>query len=253
MPKRMVDTELWNNEDIIETFTAEDRYFWLYLLTNPHNSICGVMKASAVLIARDMGYSKECVQNLLYRFENVHKAIYVDKETKELVILNWWKFNWTKSKDLLKTITKNIEKVQSQNIKNLLLDKIGECFGENVDGGKTVLGRCEDGTNTNTHTVPNTPTNTKPKNESKKERTDYDNIINEYTTDDETIDAIFDYVRFFNAKQGRYILNKELRTFLDNLSNMGLLFAESIKGCIANNNLQLAFIENYYELQTDDL
>jgi hypothetical protein len=204
------------------------------------------MKASAVLIARDMGYSKECVQNLLYRFENVHKAIYVDKETKELVILNWWKFNWTKSKDLLKTITKNIEKVQSQNIKNLLLDKIGECFGENVDGGKTVLGRCEDGTNTNTHTVPNTPTNTKPKNESKKERTDYDNIINEYTTDDETIDAIFDYVRFFNAKQGRYILNKELRTFLDNLSNMGLLFAESIKGCIANNNLQLAFIENYY-------
>lgn len=153
MPKRMVDTELWNNEDIIETFTAEDRYFWLYLLTNPHNSICGVMKASSVLIARDMGYSKECIQNLLYRFENVHKAIYLDKETKELVVLNWWKFNWTKSKDLLKTITKNIEKVQSQSIKNLLFDKIGECFGDNIDGLGTVLGRSRDGTNTNTNTI----------------------------------------------------------------------------------------------------
>ena len=72
MAKRMIDTELWNNEEIIEKFTAEDRYFWLYVLTNPHNSICGVMKASPILIARDMGYSKECVQNLLYRFENVH-------------------------------------------------------------------------------------------------------------------------------------------------------------------------------------
>lgn len=253
MPKRMVDTELWNNEDIIETFTAEDRYFWLYLLTNPHNSICGVMKASAVLIARDMGYSKECVQNLLYRFENVHKAIYVDKETKELVILNWWKFNWTKSKDLLKTITKNIEKIQSKVIKKLLIDKIGECFGENLDGGKTVSGLCKDGTNTNTHTVPNTPTNTKPKNESKKELPSYDNIINEYTEDDETIKAIGEFIRFFNAKQGRYILNKELRTFLDNLSAMGLLNAWQIKACIANNETQLAFIENYYELQTNDL
>ena len=124
MAKRMVDTELWNNEEIIETFTAEDRYFWLYLLTNPHNSICGVMKASPILIARDMGYSKECVQNLLYRFEHIHKAILVDKETKELIILNWCKFNWTKSKDLLKTIEKNIEKVQSNTIKTILYDKI---------------------------------------------------------------------------------------------------------------------------------
>lgn len=128
MSKRMVDTELWNNEEIIETFTAEDRYFWLYLLTNPHNSICGVMKASPILIARDMGYSKECVQNLLYRFEHIHKAILVDKETKELIILNWWKFNWTKSKDLLKTIEKNIEKVQSNTIKTILYDKIKDLY-----------------------------------------------------------------------------------------------------------------------------
>ena len=113
MAKRMIDTELWNNEEIIETFTAEDRYFWLYLLTNPHNSILGVMKVSPTLIARDMGYSKECAENLLYRFEYIHNAIYVDKDTKELIILNWWKFNWTKSQDLLKTIVKNVDKVQS--------------------------------------------------------------------------------------------------------------------------------------------
>jgi hypothetical protein len=27
MAKRLIDTELWNNEEIIENFTAEDKYF----------------------------------------------------------------------------------------------------------------------------------------------------------------------------------------------------------------------------------
>jgi hypothetical protein len=83
----------------------------------------------------------------------------------------------------------------------------------------------------------------------KKGRNLYEDIINEYTDDEETSKAVWDFIVFFNAKQGRYILNKELRTFLDNLSAIGLLFAESIKSCIANNETQLAFIENYYELQ----
>lgn len=87
----------------------------------------------------------------------------------------------------------------------------------------------------------------------KKERNLYQEIINEYTDDEETSKAIWDFIVFFNAKQGRYILNKELRTFLDNLSAMGLLNAWQIKACIANNETQLAFIENYYELQTNDL
>ena len=89
----------------------------------------------------------------------------------------------------------------------------------------------------------------KPKNESKKELPSYDNIINEYTDDDETIKAIGEFIRFFNAKQGRYILNKELRTFLDNLSAMGLLNAWQIKACIANGEIQLAFVENFFDSQ----
>ena len=157
MSKRMVDTELWNNEDIIEHFTAEDRYFWLYLLTNPHNSICGVMRSSPALIARDMGYSKECVQNLIYRFENIHKAIFVDKETSELVILNWGKFNWTKSPKLVATIKKERNKIRSEAIRSIIDEKvinIGIC--ENVENPIPYRYR----TNTNTHSIHNTTTTT---------------------------------------------------------------------------------------------
>ena len=124
MPKRMVDTELWNDEEIIETFTAEDKYFWLYLLTNPHNDICGVLKNSPALIARDMGYHKDCIVNLIYRFEHIHKLIYVDKETKEILILNWYKHNWTKSPKIITLVENQLKKTKSERIKEFLRKRI---------------------------------------------------------------------------------------------------------------------------------
>lgn len=125
MPKRMVDTELWNNEDIVENFTAEDRYFWLYLLTNPHNDICGVLKYSPTIIARDMGYHKDCIVNLIYRFENVHKLIYVDNDNKEIFILNWYKFNWTKSPKIISLIDKELKNIKSNTIKQMIEKRKG--------------------------------------------------------------------------------------------------------------------------------
>lgn len=158
MPKRMIDTDLWNNEDIIEYFTAEDKYFWLYLLTNPHNNICGVMKASPVLIARDMGYSKECIQNLLYRFENVHRAIIVDKETHELLILNWGKFNWNKSPDILKTVEKTMNSINSYYLKEILSEKINEVWGK-IEEKQHGVNRVSTGCGQDTITITNTISN----------------------------------------------------------------------------------------------
>lgn len=132
MAKRMIDTELWNNEEIIENFTAEDKYFWLYLLTSPHNNICGVFKNSPNLIARDMGLHKDTVVNLLYRFEKIHNLIYADKETNEVLILNWYKFNWTKSPKILTMIEKEISSVKSQEIINALEKRVSIIF-EKVD------------------------------------------------------------------------------------------------------------------------
>ena len=132
MAKRLIDTELWNNEEIIENFTAEDKYFWLYLLTSPHNNICGVFKNSPNLIARDMGLHKDTIVNLLYRFEKMHNLIYTDKETNEVLILNWYKFNWTKSPKILTMIEKEILSVKSQEIINALRKRVSIIF-EKVD------------------------------------------------------------------------------------------------------------------------
>ena len=150
MAKRLIDTELWNNEEIIENFTAEDKYFWLYLLTSPHNNICGVFKNSPALIARDMGLHKDTIVNLLYRFEKVHNLIFVDKETNEILILNWYKWNWTRSEDLMRTINKQMNEIKSKEILELLKERAFIVIGK-----KTVIRPSQDHTITNTNSITN--------------------------------------------------------------------------------------------------
>lgn len=78
---------------------------------------------------------------------------------------------------------------------------------------------------------------------SKKERNSYKQIINEYTTDEETEKAIFEFIQFFQAKQGCYILDKQLRQFLDNCESYGLLFDGGVRSCINNDGISYALME----------
>lgn len=130
MPKRLIDTELWNNEQIVEEFTCDDKYFWLYLLTSPHGSICGVMRYSPAIIGRDMGLHKDTIENLIYRFENNYKLIVVDKETKELLILNWYKWNWSTSGKLLQSVINSKETIKSVFIQELVQERIDFVTGK---------------------------------------------------------------------------------------------------------------------------
>lgn len=133
MPNRLVNTELWNDETIIENFTAEDKYFWLYLLTSPHNNMCGVFKNSPALIARDMGLHKDAIVNLIYRFETFHKLIYCDKETNEVMILNWYKYNWNRSTKILNMLEKEQEVIKSEEINRLIEERKNIVFLEKDD------------------------------------------------------------------------------------------------------------------------
>lgn len=148
MAKRLIDTRLWNNEEIIEYFTAEDKYFWLYLLTSPHNSILGVFKYSPTLIARDTGLHKDTIINLIYRFETVHKLIYVDKESNEVLILNWYKFNWNTSSKLLTLIERECQSIKSEVVRGLIAERINTIF---IDKDRVSIGYLYP-TNTNTNT-----------------------------------------------------------------------------------------------------
>lgn len=90
---RTVYCNFWEDVKVQEDFTPEDRYFYIYLLTNPHTTAIGVYQITVRQMAFELGYTPESVKALLFRFKEFHKLVDYDEETRELVIFNWAKHN----------------------------------------------------------------------------------------------------------------------------------------------------------------
>ena len=73
--KRVVDTDFWNDSKVSDIFSAEDKYFMLYLLTNPHTTQLGIYELPISKAANELGYSKDVVRVLIDRFENKYDLI----------------------------------------------------------------------------------------------------------------------------------------------------------------------------------
>lgn len=93
--KRIVDTSFWMDSKV-EDFTPEDKYFMLYLLTNPFTTQLGIYEISIKQAAFHLGYSPEAVQALIERFENKYGMIAFSKETNEIAIKNFLKHSIVK-------------------------------------------------------------------------------------------------------------------------------------------------------------
>jgi hypothetical protein len=99
-PWRQVHKTFWSDPKVVDYFTPEDKFFYLYLITNEHTTQCGVYKISLKQIGFETGYSIETVKNLVERFQNSLKRIRYNPETNEIAILNWAKYNYpTTTKD----------------------------------------------------------------------------------------------------------------------------------------------------------
>lgn len=94
--KRPVDTSFWEDDKIIDQFTPEDRYFMLYLLTNPHTTQVGIYHLPYKFAAFELGYSLEATKSLIDRFENKYHVIAYSKDHQEIAILNALKHNIVK-------------------------------------------------------------------------------------------------------------------------------------------------------------
>ena len=89
--KRVVNTEFWIDDKVVDLFSPEDKYFMLYLLTNPHTTQLGIYKLNAKVAAFELGYSVEAVKTLLERFENKYGLIRYSNETQEVAVKNYLK------------------------------------------------------------------------------------------------------------------------------------------------------------------
>lgn len=120
----MVSLDFWTDPKVDDEFTPEDKYFMLYLLTNPHTRLCGCYEISYKQMERETGYNVDTVKRILDRLENVHKVISFDEDTKEVLIYNWGKYNWVKSEKVYKGVLKDANAVKNDKYRYYIVQMV---------------------------------------------------------------------------------------------------------------------------------
>ena len=138
--KRVVDTQFWEDATVIERYSVEDKYFLLYLMTNPHSAQVGIYKLPKKIISFETGYTVDSVSVILERFENKYKNVLYDNDTHEISVLNSLKYSIVKGgKPVGDLLIKELNKIDSdflvEETYNHLLkfwDKSDRIFDETV-------------------------------------------------------------------------------------------------------------------------
>ncbi|MFC4801715.1 DnaD domain protein [Neobacillus sp. GCM10023253] len=113
---RMVRTEFWENP-VVEEMTPEEKYFYLYLLTNSKTTQIGIYRITKKQMAFHLGYSMETVHSLMERFAEHHQLIRYNPETKELALKYWGEYNLHKGgKPIMDCITAELKEVQDHSL-----------------------------------------------------------------------------------------------------------------------------------------
>lgn len=118
---RTVHISFWTDPKVDDDFTPEDKYFYLYLLTNPHTNICGCYEISMKQMVRETGYNEDTVKRLLQRMEFTHNVIQYDASTKEVFIPRWGKYNWFNSKDTMAGVAKVASCIKSERFRESII------------------------------------------------------------------------------------------------------------------------------------
>ena len=71
---RLISTNFWMDGKVEDDFTPEDKYAYLWCLTNPHTNLCGCYEVSIKQIAHELGYNTDTVERLLKRLDGAHNV-----------------------------------------------------------------------------------------------------------------------------------------------------------------------------------
>lgn len=123
---RSVHLSFWTDNKVEDEFTPEDKFFYLYLLTNPQTNICGCYEISYSSMCRHTGYDKNTIIRLIKRFQDVHKMIVFNEETKELLILHWYKYNWSESEKTLVGVESVARYIKYDKFKKYILNIVND-------------------------------------------------------------------------------------------------------------------------------
>jgi hypothetical protein len=115
-----IKTGFWHDAEVM-SWTPESKFFFLYLVTNPRASWCGIFEAPLRLMEAETGYTWETIRKLLAEMESLGKIVF-SESTREIAIVNWMKHHKAeKSPNIIKAMAIEAGKVKNQNLISLVL------------------------------------------------------------------------------------------------------------------------------------
>lgn len=105
--KRVVDTRFWNQVDVMERYSSQDKLFALYLMTCPRSTQLGIYSLPKRVIAFDMSLDDDQVGQLLARFQDDYQVIAYSDQTQEVAILDFLTYSLVKGGQPLERLLRN--------------------------------------------------------------------------------------------------------------------------------------------------
>lgn len=127
---RHIHIDYWQDGFVLD-LTPEEKYFYIYLMTNSKTSQCGIYELPKRIIETETGYNRETVEKLIKRFEDYKKVVYCE-DSKEIFLINWIKHNKVVSPKVKKCIEKELSNVKSKELIDLFLKECDR-YGYSID------------------------------------------------------------------------------------------------------------------------
>lgn len=105
--KRVVDTRFWNQVDVMERYSSQDKLFDLYLMTCPRSTQLGIYSLPKRVIAFDMSLDDDQVGQLLARFQDDYQVIAYSDQTQEVAILDFLTYSLVKGGQPVERLLRN--------------------------------------------------------------------------------------------------------------------------------------------------
>ena len=112
--KRVVDTRFWNQVDVMERYSSQDKLFALYLMTCPRSTQLGIYSLPKRVIAFDMSLDDDQVGQLLARFQDDYQVIAYSDQTQEVAILDFLTYSLVKGGQPVERLLRN----QSEDVRD---------------------------------------------------------------------------------------------------------------------------------------
>ncbi len=111
---RTIQTKFWSDPFIME-LTPEQKFFYIYLITNPATTQCGIYEISIKKMAFETGYNTDTIEKLIDIFTENKKMIYC-RETNEVCLVNFLRHNSSSSPKIMACINKELEEVKNKEL-----------------------------------------------------------------------------------------------------------------------------------------